>query len=706
MMPGFVAGEATYRTRRRQIAVAAATAAFAFVLAWGSLFGVHDRLAFTNNTPARVPVTSLDPGDRMCRHFVAVPKDSTALQLRALTYAAPGPPLRLRLEAKTGVTTSQIPGGYPDSSWVGFPIEHHGGLELAVACVTNIGSRPVAFVGLDHDSSAGSPLTVNRTRQRGDLAIRVLGPRHSLLAMAPTIFGRAAIFAPTFIGPWSFWLIFVFGIAAVAVAVRLVLAGGGAAPQRRWGLPRAVWVIAALAVVNGISWSLLTPAWQAPDEIAHFAYVQRLAETGKPSAEANPKVDRGYSTEHQYAMESALTNTVRANPTGKPPWDEGAYGLWRKRDGAHPPKDDGTHAALGYTPTYYGTASVGYLAFGWGDIFDRLFGARLISALLGGVTAIWVWLFARELFQREHWLPNTAALAVVLLPQFGFISGAVNNDNLAIMLGSLELYLLARGLRRGLTMRLSALIGIVLALAYLAKPGMAAFGPVVAGVLAWPLIRDRDRRRVLVPVAGLAGFVAIAALWSGLASLSDRGVTAVSTANTHAFSASDFASYVWHFYLPSFPGTTDRWFGPAEPVYNVWMHSFFAAFGSNDTLFHEGVYKTIRVACFAVVALLAIAAWRERAALRRALPVVITAAAATVGLILFVHLTFYLYWAGYPGEQGRYLLPLAPVFGAAVAASTLALGRRWAPLLATFYVTALGCFTVASYGLVMTRYFT
>ena len=105
------------------------------------------------------------------------------------------------------------------------------------------------------------------------------------------------------------------------------------------------------------------------------------------------------------------------------------------------------------------------------------------------------------------------------------------------------------------------------------------------------------------------------------------------------------------------------------------------------------------------VLLLGVAFWRERLAVRRALPTIAMAAGATITLFVFVHLTFYLYFAGYPGEQGRYLLPLLPIFGAAVAASTLALGRRWAPLLAAFYVTALGFFTVFSYGLVLTRYY-
>jgi hypothetical protein len=135
------------------------------------------------------------------------------------------------------------------------------------------------------------------------------------------------------------------------------------------------------------------------------------------------------------------------------------------------------------------------------------------------------------------------------------------------------------------------------------------------------------------------------------------------------------------------------------------MHSFFATFGASDTQFVANVYKILTGICIGAAVLLVAAFRRERAAARRALPTIVTCAFVTVTLLVFLHLTFYLFYAGYPGEQGRYLLPLLPVFGTAVAASTLALGRRWAPVLAAFYVTALGFFTVFSYGLVLTRYY-
>ena len=136
------------------------------------------------------------------------------------------------------------------------------------------------------------------------------------------------------------------------------------------------------------------------------------------------------------------------------------------------------------------------------------------------------------------------------------------------------------------------------------------------------------------------------------------------------------------------------------------MHSFFAAFGWNDTLFPERVYEVITGVCIVLGVFLVVAAWRERAALRRSLGIVAAGAVTTVVLLVFVHLAFYLYHSGFPGEQGRYLLPLAPLFGAAVAASSLAAGRRWAPVLCTVYVTALGCLATFSYGLAMVRYYT
>jgi hypothetical protein len=47
-------------------------------------------------------------------------------------------------------------------------------------------------------------------------------------------------------------------------------------------IPRAGRICFVLAFVNAAIWGVVVPPFQVPDEIAHFAYVQYLAERGKP----------------------------------------------------------------------------------------------------------------------------------------------------------------------------------------------------------------------------------------------------------------------------------------------------------------------------------------------------------------------------------------------------------------------------------------
>ena len=54
------------------------------------------------------------------------------------------------------------------------------------------------------------------------------------------------------------------------------------ARERRPRLPTAAWVCFLVALLNGIAWGLITPLFQTSDEAGHVAYVQYVAETGKP----------------------------------------------------------------------------------------------------------------------------------------------------------------------------------------------------------------------------------------------------------------------------------------------------------------------------------------------------------------------------------------------------------------------------------------
>ena len=90
---------------------------------------------------------------------------------------------------------------------------------------------------------------------------------------------------------------------------------------------------------------------------------------------------------------------------------------------------------------------------------------RLLSVLMGAGTIYFTYQLAKE-FSTTNRRALFAAAFAAFTPMFVFISGAVNNDNLATFLSAIILFLLVRasGLHpRPFTTRTSLLLGIAIA---------------------------------------------------------------------------------------------------------------------------------------------------------------------------------------------------------------------------------------------------
>ena len=108
---------------------------------------------------------------------------------------------------------------------------------------------------------------------------------------------------------------------------------------------------------------------------------------------------------------------------------------------------------------------------------------RLFSLLLSSVTVYLTYRIAKEVAPNRPEIALGAAAFNAFLPMFLFISGAVNNDNLAIMLASLALWLMIRAVTRRIhwrRWRFWLLLGLVIGLALLTKEGTFGLLP-----LAW-----------------------------------------------------------------------------------------------------------------------------------------------------------------------------------------------------------------------------
>ena len=73
-----------------------------------------------------------------------------------------------------------------------------------------------------------------------------------------------------------------------ATAVRS--APGAAVRRRAAAVPKPLALLLVVVALFTGAWAIVVPAWQAPDEVTHFAYAQTIAEQGRLPGGARPEV--------------------------------------------------------------------------------------------------------------------------------------------------------------------------------------------------------------------------------------------------------------------------------------------------------------------------------------------------------------------------------------------------------------------------------
>ena len=193
-------------------------------------------------------------------------------------------------------------------------------------------------------------------------------------------------------------------------------------------IPVTAWVCALIACLNAACWSVISPPFQVVDESAHFAYVQRLAETGRlPSSSGEtfpPAEERAiYDLHNAAVLEHPSVDTISTEAAQRKL--EHDLAVPEKRTGS-----GGAGVAASQPPLYYALETIPYDLETGGTVLDRLALMRLLSALMAGLTALFAYLFLREALPAVPWAWTVGGLGVALDPLLGVMSGAVNPDAL------------------------------------------------------------------------------------------------------------------------------------------------------------------------------------------------------------------------------------------------------------------------------------
>ena len=475
------------------------------------------------------------------------------------------------------------------------------------------------------------------------------------------------------------------------------------------GFARPLPILLAITALQGICWATFTAPFQGPDENAHVAYTQNLAENGKP-----PQFGTGDGPESTQVGDALFYLSLRANvglPMMRPAWSATDQRNWERiasklQDSARE-NSGGPNAVAKNPPLYYLYAAVPYLASRGSGLFHWFFALRLASVLLLMATVAFAWLAAAELFP-DTFRRTVATGFVALLPQLGFMGAMVNPD---ILLTAEWTAFAALGLRmlvRGPTFARSLGLLVLVAAAVLTQGRglpMVPCAAVLVVLVVWRHRRTAPWRAWAGLAAGAAlGLAAVVAYRLSLSGGSTAYQNEIAFVGPKPFRLGEFLSQIWQFYLPKLGFMTDR-LGPAYGARAVWVESFFGRFGSLEVRYPGNVYDALQ----ALMIVLVLAVPTALVLLRRIVrwDAVIFLLTIVVVLMGFLHLASYRNLLGTddPLIVGRYLLPFVAPIGIAIAFVLSLLPRRPMVYGATALLAGEAMLLLTGLGLTLERFY-
>ncbi len=412
-------------------------------------------------------------------------------------------------------------------------------------------------------------------------------------------------------------------------------------------LPLAV--ILVVYVTLGALYAVFTPAWQAPDEPAHFNYVRQVALTGTLPILRAGDYDEAYLNEikaRRFPPELSIDNL---------------------RYEGHQP------------PLYYLLATPVLLATASQTVARQVLGLRLFGVLLGAGVVVLTWASALRLSPDRPGRAVVAAGFVGLLPMHVAMMASVNNDSLAELLIAAGVYrLLGHLARPQSTARAWAVTGLVAGLGLLAK--LQAYILLPMAVIVWlgqlrqtrdqPGARRAARRRGL---ALIAPALALPLLWwlrNGVV----YGPTDPFGLGRHdAIVTGQPRTFDWII--------AHGWAGYLDRLVTFTFHSFWGIFGWLGVFMDARIYALLALLSLFVVTGL-IWQWRQGLGAKGSLQ---RRGLALLGLQVALVIAAYIWYnLGFVQHQGRYLFPALLPLGIAFAIGLDGLhtpgGSRWGAL--------------------------
>ncbi len=269
---------------------------------------------------------------------------------------------------------------------------------------------------------------------------------------------------------------------------------------------RLLAVLLAAFILLAAIYSIVTPVFEASDELWHYPMVKYVADHGFGLPVQDPAQQTAW---RQEGGQPPLYYLIGAAAT-----------FWIDTSDLDEVRRINPHADIGVVVPDGNANMVVHNAdredFPWHGTVLAIHIVRFLSILMGAGTVYLTYLLADELFPKRPMIALGAAAFVAFNPMFLFVSAVINNDNLSTLLATLILWMLVRLLKmrdQRPSIRFTILLGIAAGAGMLAKFQIGFLLPLVALALIVIAVRQRDWRPVVIGGLISGGLTVLIAGW-------------------------------------------------------------------------------------------------------------------------------------------------------------------------------------------------
>lgn len=234
-----------------------------------------------------------------------------------------------------------------------------------------------------------------------------------------------------------------------------------------------------------IFWSFVTPAFEGPDEQAHFATVNFLV-----NEDRLPKGEEYDLSAEEKQLQDALgtfrdrfgNNKITYHPEYRINYTSTFTGEYEDDILNSNTRENKTtyvwKEAARYPILYYLYSSIPYRLVYSADIFVRLFMVRIGSILLGVALVAYVYKSSLLFFEKKSYAV-TASLMIAIHPMISFTYGGVNSDNLHNLLYTIFLFYCLNFVKYGWEKINILLFSLVMIADFYTKPQAYVMAPIL-----------------------------------------------------------------------------------------------------------------------------------------------------------------------------------------------------------------------------------